>query len=91
MSRIHCVIISVGLLNIVSMAYAQNAIPEGCRIEEKVCQICAVDKDGKPVCSSVGIACAPSELVCERSNKGKTEDVNRTERGGAETIILKTE
>ncbi len=70
-----------------SIANAQDALPESCHIETKVCQICAVDKDGKPVCSSVGIACTPNELVCDKSNRNDTTESVVKADSKRETIV----
>ena len=79
------------LLSAYCMAYAEDTVPEGCHIETKVCQVCAVDKDGKTNCSSVGIGCTPNELVCDGSAKAQTGDASANGNGGNETVIKKSE
>lgn len=38
--------------------------PENCAFFTNDCETCVVDADGKPSCSSTGIACVPAKTVC---------------------------
>jgi hypothetical protein len=35
-----------------------------CAFVTNDCEVCAIDKDGKPQCSSTGIACVPTVKTC---------------------------
>jgi hypothetical protein len=72
-------------------AIAQDSVPVGCRLETKECQVCSVDEDGNPVCSTVGIACTPNVLVCDGSSNLQKGDLSPDSTGKNETVINKSE